>query len=304
MSRYIVTGGAGRLGRSVVRLLDEAGHEVVSLDRHVIPDLPGRQLELDLGDPEATRRAFLEIRPDGVVHLAGISTPLSASDADTFDVNTRLMWSVLEAGLAAGVSALLVASSPTVIGYGAPGWCPVYLPIDEDHPVAPWHGYAVSKVAMEEIVAMAARRYGDQASFGVMRPAYVIAPDEWRGAPTQQGHTVVERLGTPALSAIALFGYVDARDAADFVLAWLENAHRVPNGSAFFVAATDSLVRAPIADALAEHLMAVAPLAADLAPRAPMFSSERAERILQWRAERTWRTELLHHSADQDALGA
>ena len=30
--RYLVTGGAGRLGRSVVAVLAEAGHDVVSVD--------------------------------------------------------------------------------------------------------------------------------------------------------------------------------------------------------------------------------------------------------------------------------
>ena len=35
MSRIIVTGGAGRLGRSLVAGLTAAGHELVSLDRAV-----------------------------------------------------------------------------------------------------------------------------------------------------------------------------------------------------------------------------------------------------------------------------
>ena len=47
MSVVAVTGGAGRLGRSVVRALAEAGHEVVSIDRTTADALPARQLELN-----------------------------------------------------------------------------------------------------------------------------------------------------------------------------------------------------------------------------------------------------------------
>ena len=37
MSRIFVTGGSGRLGRSVVAGLVEAGHKVISVDRDAIP---------------------------------------------------------------------------------------------------------------------------------------------------------------------------------------------------------------------------------------------------------------------------
>jgi len=252
MSRYIVTGGSGRLGRSVVTVLAEAGHEVVSIDRSPVDGMPARQLSLDLTDAEATHRAFAELRPDGVVHLAAIAVPFSLPDDEIFAINTHLAWSVLEATIAAGAESLLIASSPTVIGYGCPaGWTPSTLPIDEAHPRAPWNGYALSKVAVEELVAMAARRDGDRLRVGAFRPCYVITPEEWAGAPTQQGHTVAERLDDPALSAVALFNYVDARDAGDFVRLWLENGQTVPNGTTFFVGAADSLVREPVSDALA-----------------------------------------------------
>jgi nucleoside-diphosphate-sugar epimerase len=299
VSRIAVTGGAGRLGRSVVRALADEGHEVVSIDRAPVDALPARQLTVDLLDAAATRDAFAEIAPDAVVHLAAIAVPGSRPDAEIFDINTRLLWSVLEGALAAGAGALLVASSPTVIGYGAPaGWAPSYLPLDEAHPVAPWNGYAASKVAIEEIVRMAVRRDGDRARFGVFRPCYVIAPEEWAGAPTQQGHTVAERLADPALSAVALFNYLDARDAGDFVVAWLRRAADVPNGEVFFVGAPDALVAAPTAEALAAHVPSLAAAASALPGSAPVFSSALAERLLGWRARRTWRSELPPASLD------
>ena len=297
MSRYLVTGGAGRLGRSVVAVLAAAGHDVVSVDRDEAPGLPASQIVADLREPGAVRALVAAHRPDGIVHLAAIPAPHVLPDDETYAINTGLAWAVLDAAVAGGVGAVLFASSPTVIGYGSPaGWRPEYLPLDERHPVAPWNGYALSKLAVEELAAMAARRHPDGPRFGAFRPCYVIAPEEWEGAATQQGHTVRERLDNPALSAVALFNYVDARDAGEFVLAWLERGDAAPNGAVFFVGAADSLVRAPVGAALAEALPGTVEAAAGLDPTAAVFSSEFAAETLGWRARRSWR-ELLPDAA-------
>jgi UDP-glucose 4-epimerase len=293
LSRYVVTGGSGRLGASVLRALVDAGHDVVSVDRVLVDGLPARQIAHDLSDTEATRELFRELRPHGVVHLAAISVPFSAPDPIIFATNTGLAYSVIEATVASGAGQLLIASSPTVIGYGSPqGWAPRYLPLDEEHPIEPWNGYAASKQAVENLVAMAARAHGRTVDFGLFRPCFVIAPEEWEGAPTQQGHTVRERLEDPALSAVALFNYVDARDAGDFVVAWTERSHSVPNGSCFFVGAPDALALGPMDRLLPEHVPNIGDLATGLTGTRPVFSSDRAEQMLGWRARRTWRSEL------------
>ncbi|GAA4158203.1 NAD(P)-dependent oxidoreductase [Gryllotalpicola daejeonensis] len=291
MSRYLVTGGAGRLGRSVVTVLAEAGHEVVSLDRAEVDGLPATQLVRELSDAASLVDILRDHRPDAIVHLAAIAVPFSAPDDVIFRTNTSLAFAVLDAAKQAGVGTVLIASSPTVIGYNAPtGWTPSALPIDETHPVAPWNAYALAKVAIEGLVA-AEVRAGTPLRLGLFRPCYVIAPEEWAGAPTQQSHTIAERLNDPALSAVALFNYVDARDAGEFVLAWLTQPDAAPNGSVFFVGAADSLVREPVPEALARLVPQSAPLAASLGATDPVFSSRRAEQLLGWKAKRTWRTE-------------
>ena len=292
MSRVVVTGGAGRLGRSVVAVLSEAGHEVHSIDRGTAPDLPAHQTVHDLGDVDSTARLLAGVAPDAVVHLAAIAVPGSAPDSRIFAVNTALAFSVLEGARLAGADRCLVASSPTVVGYGAAGWTPTALPIDESHPLAPWNGYALSKQSIESLVAMTARRHGDAFRVGAFRPCFVVAPEEWAGAPTQQGHTVRQRLEDPALAAVALFNYVDARDAGAFVDAWLAGAARVPNGSVFFTGADDALATRPLAELLPEHVPATAALAGALSGTAPAFSSARARDLLGWRPRRSWRTEL------------
>lgn len=293
MTRTLVTGGAGRLGRSVVAALTESGREVVSLDRIVVPGLAARQIEIDLLDEGARAAAFDEVQPHEVVHLAAIAAPFQAPEHETYAVNTSLAFGVLDDALRLGVRSLLVASSPTVLGYGAPdGWHAERLPLDEQHPVAPWNGYALSKVAVEELVRMTARRDGARLRAAAFRPCYVIAPEEWTGAPTQQGHTVLERLERPELSAVALFNYVDARDAGDFVVAWLDRAPEVPNGSVFFVGAPDALVRGSVPDAVRAHLPQLGAAASALGDTDSLFSTARARELLEWTARRTWRTEL------------
>jgi len=297
--RVLVTGGAGRLGRSVVASLVASGHGVVSLDREQRDDLAAEQLAVDLADARATAAAFDRVRPDAVVHLAAIADPFSRPELEIYLTNTTLMANVLDATLRSGTGALLVASSPTVIGYGRPaGWTPSYLPLDEGHPLEPWHGYAAAKEAIEKLVAMAARRHGDAAQFGVFRPCYVIAPEEWQGAPTQQGHTVAERLADPALAAPALFNYLDARDAGDFVLAWLAAVGGPPNGACYFVGAADALATAPLSELLPRYLPGLATVdspAAALTGTAPAFDCSLAGRHLGWTAKRSWRTELARH---------
>ncbi len=61
MSRVVVLGGTGFLGQQVVRLLREAGHEVVSLSR---------QEGCDITDLEALCARLREARPEAVINCA------------------------------------------------------------------------------------------------------------------------------------------------------------------------------------------------------------------------------------------
>jgi nucleoside-diphosphate-sugar epimerase len=293
--RIVVTGGAGRLGVSVVNHLASRGHDVHSLDRAASPlvDDAVEQHTLDLADVEATKATLAGIRPHAVVHLAAIAVPFSAPEDVILRTNVQLCFSVLSAAVDAGADRVLVASSPTVLGYGTPqGWSPRYLPIDEEHPIAPWNAYALSKATLEATVRMFVAQQGDAVRFGAFRPCFVISPDEWRGAPTQQGHTVAERLARPELAAVSLFNYVDARDAAGFVERWLEAAREVPNGEVFFVGADDAMARRPLSELVPLYFPGTEQLAADLTGTQAAFTSVKALRLLGWRPQRSWRTEL------------
>jgi UDP-glucose 4-epimerase len=296
VSRIVVTGGAGRLGRSLVAGLAAVGHEIVSLDRAVsqAAELDGiEQVAVDLTDADAASRAVAATRADALVHLAAIAVPFSAPEDVILRTNAALALNTVGAAVAAGIPRIVTASSPTVLGYGAPaGWLPDRFPLDEDTAPRPWNAYALSKLLAEQTIAMFARQTGEAVRFAAFRPCYVIAPEEWAGAPTQQGHTVRERLDDPALSAPALFNYVDARDVASFVDTLLEALPHIPNAEVFFVGADDALAREPLAGLLPRFVPGSADLAAGLTGTAPAFSNAKARRVLGWSPAHTWRTAL------------
>jgi nucleoside-diphosphate-sugar epimerase len=297
MSRIFVTGGSGRLGRSVVAGLAGAGHHVISVDRDAVPaaQLPDgvEQRTADLLAPGEAERLLRETAPDAVVHLAAIAVPFSAPEDVIFSTNTRLAYAVISAATELRIGKIVTASSPTVLGYGSPaGWLPESFPVDEQTTPRPWNAYALSKLIAEQTVQMFAAAQGDDIRYAAFRPCYVISPEEWAGAPTQQGHTVRERLDDPALSAPALFNYVDARDVADFLDLLLAKMDSIPNGQTFFVGAADALATAPLAELMPRFLPGSSELAAGLTGTSPAFSITKARELLGWEPKRNWRTEL------------
>lgn len=300
MTRIIVTGGAGRLGRSLIAGLAGRGHELVSLDREIAtaPELGGiTQHAVDLTDADAATRAIAEASdgdPDtALVHLAAIAVPFSAPEDVILRTNAALALNTLGAAVAAGIPKVVTASSPTVLGYHSPaGWLPERFPLDEETTPKPWHAYALSKLLAEQTMRMFARQAGEATRFAAFRPCYVIAPEEWEGAPTQQGNTVRERLDDPALSAPALFNYVDARDVASFVDVLLDALPEIPNAELFFVGADDALARSPLAELLPRFVPGSEHLAAALTGTTPAFSNAKARHELGWYPAHSWRGEL------------
>src|SRR2546427_12843250 len=83
MKSVLVCGGAGLSGSPLVRALLERGDEIVIVDNFdpFYPErlkrrsLDGRArlLEADIRDQEAMHRAFRDVRPDAVVHLAALA---------------------------------------------------------------------------------------------------------------------------------------------------------------------------------------------------------------------------------------
>src|SRR5262245_39090526 len=102
--RILVTGSSGHLGEALVRILQDARHQVVGLDRVASP------YTLCVGS--ITDRAFVRscVRgADAVLHAATLHKPHVATHArqDFIDTNLTGTLNLLEEAVAAGVGAFV-----------------------------------------------------------------------------------------------------------------------------------------------------------------------------------------------------
>ena len=168
----LVTGGTGRLGRFVVAAL-RPHYRVTTLDlaqTHIAPDLP-----IDILDLPGLQRALRGVH--AIVHLAAIDASVPAPPAAVFETNVRGTWNVIEAAQLNGVQRIVLCSSVSAFGidHTNPTLPPLYLPIDEDHPLRPTQPYGLSKQLGEDIARSFARR--GPMVFTCLRPAWIMFPD-------------------------------------------------------------------------------------------------------------------------------
>ncbi|WP_289042446.1 SDR family oxidoreductase [uncultured Aliiroseovarius sp.] len=157
MTRILITGGAGMVGRALAKALPQDDVIITDLD----PDASRsdsaqfRRMDVTGADPDTVIGAE---RPDVVVHLASIVTPppgMTRQQAFAVDVTgTR---NVLQACVAHGVRRLVVTSSGAAYGYHPDN--PV--PLTEDDPCRgnPEFIYADHKRQVEELLAQARKTH-------------------------------------------------------------------------------------------------------------------------------------------------
>lgn len=121
--RAFVTGGGGFIGRALIRQLRDRGDDVVAIVRDLERDTDLEELGCtlvagDLGAMGARRLAELIADASAVFHLAGIyRVGIAESEHVTmFTANVVATRTVLDAGVAAGVSRIVYASTVNVLG--------------------------------------------------------------------------------------------------------------------------------------------------------------------------------------------
>jgi len=160
--RLLVTGAGGFVGGHLVELVRQ---EAPATSLHGVVQPHGslawstsqgaRIHEADLDDPAAAAAVIQEVRPDGIVHLAGQSSVQQSwlDPGGTLRTNVLGIVHLLDAARSASLRpAVLVVGSAEE--YGPVG--EAELPIREDAPLRPASPYAVSKVAQGAL----ARLYG------------------------------------------------------------------------------------------------------------------------------------------------
>src|SRR2546421_7329037 len=238
MSRVVVTGGAGKAGRAVVRELVEHGREVLSVDLVRDPDLPCEQLVADLTEYGQAVDALKGA--ESVVHLAAIPAPGLKPDELTFRVNVTSTYNVFAAAPLLGLRRVVWASSETVLGLPFEREHPRYAPIDEDHAPFPESSYSLSKVAGEALAQQFARWTG--IAYVGLRFSNVMEPHDYARFPGFWDDAQLRRWN--------LWGYVDARDVAQACRLALDA--EISGAEVFIIAAGDTVMNRPNAELMAE----------------------------------------------------
>lgn len=155
--KILLTGAAGFTGHFFKSFAEAEGHTVVAL-------------EADLTVKAPVAEQVMQIQPDAVVHLAGISFVGHSDDSAFYRVNVVGTMNLLAALAALPVTprSVMLASSANIYGN-----CDT-SPIAETHPAAPVNHYAMSKLAMEHM----AMTYGDRLPIVITRPFNYTGPSQ------------------------------------------------------------------------------------------------------------------------------
>jgi dTDP-4-dehydrorhamnose reductase len=159
--RWLITGGCGQLGAYVMTRIARAGGEVFGVARRPCGGSHGVVVVSDLAKPRTVADVLSRFRPNRIVHLATVSSPVQAHQ------DIALAWrldlgvtSQLVEYVAATGAWLLYASSDHVWDGGSQG-----RRTEWERP-SPTTEYGVMKLAAEDLVR--AHRCGTVARFSLM----------------------------------------------------------------------------------------------------------------------------------------
>lgn len=156
--RILVTGSAGHLGDALVRVLREAGHEVIGLD--VLASATTTVVG-SVADRDRVRECVRGV--DAILHAATLHKPhVGSHDRQAFvDTNVTGTLNLLEAAVAAGVGRFVFTSTTSAFGRALtpPPGAPAAWITEDVAPVAR-NVYGATKVAAEDLCELVHRDHG------------------------------------------------------------------------------------------------------------------------------------------------
>ncbi|MCY4365823.1 MAG: NAD(P)-dependent oxidoreductase [Chloroflexi bacterium] len=276
----VVTGAAGRLGRRVVRLLVDQDREVLATDQVAADDLPTEFLRCDLGDARAVDDLLKGA--EGVVHLGAIPGPLRGEPRFIFENNVASTFNVMTSAAEQGLRRIVFSSSAFGMGWAHEGdsFVPLYLPLDEEHPMMPFEPYGLSKQVGEDIGRMIARN--SDTTVVSLRFTNVALPE------------VQAEFPWPAPSpdnplTLVMWAYADARDVAQAHALALDAD--IEEYEAFMLAQPTSRFNEPTIDLIRNNFGDKVEIREGLEGTASVISTDKAQRLLGWRPTHNWREE-------------
>lgn len=149
--KILITGGAGFIASNIADAYIQDGHEVALVDNletgfreNVNPQ--AKLYELDIRDAERVAQAFDEFKPDVISHHAAQLDVRKAVSDPVYDasINISGALNILLNAVRVGSQRIIFASTGGAV-YGEPQ----YLPVGEDHPIAPESPYGLTKFTFE-----------------------------------------------------------------------------------------------------------------------------------------------------------
>lgn len=292
--RVFFTGGSGKAGKWAIRHLQEQGHVVVNADMRP-SGLDCSELLVDLCDAGQVIGAmsqyadFHELEPgtgvpkyDAVVHFAAVPRVMIGTDGECFRQNTLSTYNVIEAAVKLGIPKVIFASSETTyaVCFADGEVKPDYVPIDEEHPTVPHDSYAMSKVCNEATGRSFQARAGTDI-YG-LRINNVIEPDEYAAS-------FPAFMADPALRRRNIFAYIDARDLGHMVDCCLKTDGL---GYEVFNVANDDMSVGITSDEVIARFYQGVPVKGDMRPDETFYANDKAERMVGFAPEHSWRDVL------------
>lgn len=159
--KVVIVGGAGFIGRNILKRFINAGMDVCVYDRYQ-PD--GKNDNFFKGIPYicgdlSGQEGLLKVisRGDTVIHLLSTSYPNNSNINIYQDAYENILPGVMLAEICVKKEAgrLIFASSGGAV-YGQP----CYVPVDENHPLNPVSSYGIHKLAVEKYLKLVYKLYG------------------------------------------------------------------------------------------------------------------------------------------------
>ena len=274
----VVTGAAGRLGRRVVQLLVERNREVLATDQLPADDLPAEFVRCDLGDARAVGDILKGA--EAVVHMGAIPGPSRAEPRVIFENNVAADFNVMISASELGLRRVVFSSSAFGMGWAHDGnaFVPLYLPLDEEHPMMPFEPYGLTKQVGEDIGRMIARN--SSTTVVSLRFTNVPLPEvqaefPWP-APTPENPLT-----------LVMWAYADARDVAEAHVLALDA--EIEEYEAFMIAQPSSRFTDPTIDLIRNNFGDQVEIRDGLDGTASVISTEKAQRVFGWKPRHDWR---------------
>lgn len=219
MSRYLVTGSTGFLGRHLVDALRAHGHEVVAVVRKAPSGVPSGTAPVAFMTGDVLDKASIERAAsgcDGVFHCAGKVSRRPEDAEELQRIHVEGTKNVLDACISKNVRRAVIASTSGTVAVSDD---PDHIATEEDEtPIGilnRWPYYRAKLFAEKAAFDRHGQALPNGESFEVVsvNPTLLLGPGDVNGSSTEDVRLFLERK-IPATPPGGI-SYVDARDAAE-----------------------------------------------------------------------------------------